>query len=282
MVTGATSGIGEATALALSEMGARVIIVGRKTWRVDAAKYRIREKSGRGIESFRADLSSQDQIHRLAESFNAHYPRLDILVNNAGAVFMKRELTVDDIEMTFALNHLAYFMLTLLLMNKLRAAPEARIINVSSGMHRTATFDWHNLQLERGYTGLKAYAQSKLANIMFTYELARRLGNTGPTVNALSPGGVRTRIGHNNGLLMAMLMRTVGLFWDSPTKGAATSVYLASNPDVKNTTGKFFEDCEPVSTSDYAYDREAARKLWNASLRLTKLKGIVPPYLSVQ
>jgi NAD(P)-dependent dehydrogenase (short-subunit alcohol dehydrogenase family) len=282
LVTGGTSGIGEATARQLAQKGARVIIVGRSTYRIEAAKYRIREASGRGVESFRADLSSQRELRKVADAFNAHYPRLDVLVNNAGAVFMKRAVSADGIEMTMALNHLAYFMLTLLLLDKLRAAESPRVVNVSSGMHRTATFDWHNFPLERGYTGLKAYALSKLANIMFTYELSRRLQGHPPTVNALSPGGVRTRIGHNNGIFLALLMRIVGLTWDGPEEGAATNVYLASSPDVEGVSGKFFEDCTEVRSSNYSYNQHAAGKLWDISLRLSRLKGIVPPYLSTQ
>ena len=255
MVTGATSGIGEATAHALAERGSSVIVVGRSQKKcLDTVKKIKRNTCNESVEFMLADLSSQKDIRQLAEQFKQSYQRLDVLINNAGAKFTSRLQTVDGCEMTFALNHLGYFLLTNLLLEELKASEQGRIINVSSGSHGGCSgINFDDLQGRDGYIGKVAYAQSKLANLLFTYELARRLKDTGVTVNALEPGGVITNFCKNNGwvswskhVVAHILARNL----IGPAKGAKTSIYLATSPDVKGVSGKYFSKRSEEHTSE--------------------------------
>jgi NAD(P)-dependent dehydrogenase (short-subunit alcohol dehydrogenase family) len=220
-------------------------------------------------------LSEHAGVRGLAEAFQARYPRLDVLVNNAGGMFGGRQLSPDGIEMTFALNHLGYFHLTNLLLPALKAVPGARIVNVASRAHEGVKLRFDDLQHERRYIGWLAYKRSKLANLLFTYELARRLSNNngangdGPTVNALHPGFVATNIGVRHGFIPGLLWRAASLAAIDVEKGAETSVYLASSPDVGRVTGRYFVKCRAHTSSPASYDRDAARRLWDISAEMT-------------
>lgn len=272
LITGGTNGIGKSTALELARMGATVVIVGRNAEKTAQVVEEIRAASGNhDVDSLLADLSSQQEVRRLADEFKSKYARLHVLLNNAGGFFMQRQLSPDGIEMTFALNHLAYFLLTHLLLDTIKASAPARIINVSSGAHAVGKIEFDNLQGERKY-GNRAYGNSKLANILFTIELSRRLEGTGVTVNALHPGFVSTGFGRNNpGFLMKVFQAVIPLIARSPEKGAETPVYLASSPEVENITGKYFADRKVARTAPQATDMEAAKKLWDASAEMLHL-----------
>ena len=232
LITGATSGIGRVAAHALAQQGATVILVGRDATRSAAAVDRIIQETGNtSVHALLADLSSQADIVQLAEDFHTHFDRLDVLINNAGALFMKRQLSPDGIEMTFALNHLGYFHLTHLLLNTIKDSPSARIINVASGAHRRGRMKWKDLQGETRYHGWGAYCQSKLANILFTYELATRLKGTDVTANVLHPGFVATNFSKNNTGLVAQFIKAVmPIAAISPDQGAETIIHLAVSP----------------------------------------------------
>jgi NAD(P)-dependent dehydrogenase (short-subunit alcohol dehydrogenase family) len=271
LVTGATSGIGAVTALELARRGDTVLVVGRNPARCAATVAHLRRQTGNpAVEALVADLSSRQDVRRLAREVQDRFPRLDVLLNNAGALFLKRRLSVDGIEMTFALNHLGYFLLTGLLLDRLKASAPARVINVASAAHRRTTMNFDDLQGVRSYRGFRAYCQSKLANLLFTYELARRLEGTGVTVNALHPGVVATRFGTNNWLwrLWRPIFR---LFSISPARGARTMTYLATSPEVERVTGKYFVKEQVVASSPDSYDRAAALRLWRVSEELTGL-----------
>ena len=278
LVTGATSGIGKATAQALAQMGATVVMVGRNATKTTQLVEEIRAASGNpNVDSLLADLSSQQDIRRLAAEFRNQYSHLHVLLNNAGATFTTRQLSVNGIEMTFALNHLAYFLLTNLLLDILKASAPARIINVSSDAHSGGKIDFDNLQGERSYSGFGPYGNSKLANILFTTELARRLQGTGVTVNALHPGLTSTGFGKNNpGLLMKIMGAVIPLIARSPEKGAETSIYLASSPEVQSITGKYFVNRKVTQPAPQAADQAVARKLWDASAEMAHLAEIMP------
>lgn len=274
LITGATSGIGEVTARALAQLGARVIIVGRSEARGQATLRRIQSAvPGAEVDLLLADLVSQAEIRQLAQQFKLRYPRLDILVNNAGALFMRRHRTAEGIELTFALNHLNYFLLTNLLLDMLKASAPARIVNVSSSGHwRARRMDFENLQQQgRWFDGWLAYGQSKLANILFTYELARRLEGTGVTANVVHPGLVATRFGYNNGLLGSLVMSLVHTVALTPEQGAETLIYLAASPEVEGVSGKYFEAKKELRSSPASYDLEAAKQLWEVSEEMTGL-----------
>jgi len=274
MVTGATSGIGKETARALAQGGGTVILVGRNREKSEATIDRIKQQTGNpAVEYILADLSSQAAIRQLAETFKRQHERLDVLVNNAGAFFLWCQESMDGIEMTFALNHLGYFLLTNLLLDTMKASAPARIINVSSGSHEGETINFDHLQGKRMYSGFRAYGQSKLANILFTYELARRLEGTGVTVNALHPGFVATSIGTNNGWIVRVIRPLMNLFAISAEEGAQTNIYLATSPEVEGVTGKYFFKCEAVRSSDASYDLAAAERLWQVSAEMT---GTIP------
>jgi NAD(P)-dependent dehydrogenase (short-subunit alcohol dehydrogenase family) len=272
MVTGATSGIGLVTARALARQGATLIVVGRNPERGAATLSRIQQETGNSaVELMLADLSAQAQVRQLASEVQRRFAHLDVLINNAGALFTRRQLSTDGIEMTFALNHLAYFLLTNLLLDSLKASATARIVNVSSEAHRDARLDFADLQGQHRYSGWRAYARSKLANILFTYELARRLEGTSVVANALHPGFVATNFGRNNRGITAMFLRIAQLAAISPEKGAQTIIYLATSPEVKGITGGYFVKQKAERSSQVSYDRAAAERLWQVSAELTRL-----------
>jgi NAD(P)-dependent dehydrogenase (short-subunit alcohol dehydrogenase family) len=270
VVTGASSGIGRATARTLARAGATVALVGRDRERGEEALAALRTKSRSDAATlFLADLSSQAEIRRLAAELLERYPAIHVLVNNAGVVNLQRTLTVDGIETVFAVNHLGYFLLTHLLLDRLRSSTPARIVNVASDAHRFGRVDLDDLGSERHYRTMRVYGASKLANILFTYELARRLEGAGVTVNCLHPGAVATRLGQNNGRVATLLTKALKPFFRTPEQGAATSIYLASSPAVEGVSGKYFVNCRERRSSRATYDTELARRLWAASARLT-------------
>lgn len=274
LVTGATSGMGEVTARALAQRNATVILVGRDLKRAWETLGRIKQQTGNpSIEVLIADLSSMAEVRRLAGDIQNKYSRLDILVNNVGAWFTKRRLSADGIEMTLALNHLCPFLLTNLLLDLLKAGESARIVNISSYGHTKTKMKFDDLQYEKDYgNGLKAYRQSKLANILFTYELARRLEGANVTVNAVNPGLVATNFGVSNlpeGWLKNLAKNIFGMFALSPDTGASTAIFLASSAEATGITGKYFSNEMLVESSPDSYDADAAVKLWDASYKLT-------------
>ena len=272
LVTGGTNGIGKSTAQELAQMGATVIIVGRDAQKTSRVVNEIRATSGNPkVRPMLADLSSQLDVRRLADEFKSQYAHLHVLINNAGAVFMKRQLSMDGIEMTFALNHLAYFLLTDLLLDTLKASAPARIINVSSNAHTSGKIEFDNLQGEQIYSP-RVYENSKLANILFTTELARRLQGTGVTVNALHPGFTATGFARNNGKAIAALVSIFApLVARSPAKGAETSIYLASSPSVEGLSGEYFYDSQVIQAAPQANDMAVARRLWDVSAEMVDL-----------
>ena len=269
LVTGATSGIGLVTARELARMGAQVTIISRNAGKCATVAESIKAGTGSPVEFISADLSTLAGIMQAAANFKQRHTHLDVLVNNAGALFTKRVLTADGYETTFALNHLNYFLLTILLLDILKSSSPARIVNVSSHAHEGASIDFGNLQGEKHFNGMQAYGQSKLANVLFTYELARRLEGTGVTVNALHPGFIATGFARNTGALYNFGMSLIGPFIRKPEQGAQTSIYLACSPEVEGVTGKYFVDCKPVRSSPLSYDQSLAEKLWQVSLELT-------------
>jgi retinol dehydrogenase-12 len=272
LVTGGSAGIGFVTARELVRGGANVTIVGRDLARGEAAVGAIRAATGSDAIDFVAtDLSDQSQLRAFAQAFRERRPKLDVLVNNAGGLFGRRELSVDGIEMTFALNHLNYFLLARLLLPCLLAAAPSRIVNVASEAHRGVTLDFDDLQGEMRYGGWLAYKRSKLANLMFTFELSRRLAGRGVTVNALHPGFTATDMGVRYGFVPGPLWWLGKLAAVSPEKGAATSIYLASAPEVAEASGQYFIDCRPARSSPASHDREAAQRLWDISANLTNV-----------
>lgn len=277
LVTGATSGIGEVTARELARRGMHVVIVGRSRERAAATVARIKQATGVEVEPLIADLSSQAGVRSVAEAFVQRHTRLDVLINNAGGFFASRQVSVDGIEMTWALNHMSYFVLTTLLLDILRASAPARVINVSSDAHRSGTMRWDDLQYSRGYNGWGSYAQSKLANILFSNELARRLAGSGVTSNALHPGFVATRFAHNNGAFWSGLMALMQRLWGiSPEEGAQTSIYLATAPEVATISGRYFVKARETSPAPQAQDLEAAARLWAISERMLVNSAPVP------
>jgi NAD(P)-dependent dehydrogenase (short-subunit alcohol dehydrogenase family) len=273
LVTGGTGGIGRATAVGLAAMGARVGIVGRDRDRAEAAATGIRGESGSpAVDVFTADMSSQAQVRRLAAEILATYPRLDVLVNNVGGYWATRHVTADGLEHTLAVNHLAPFLLTSLLLERLTASAPARIVTVSSGAQAMGRIDFDDLQGEHGYSGQRAYSQSKLANVMFTYELARRLDGTGVTATVLHPGVVRTDFGaEDSGLLMRALSPVARPLMKSPERGARTSIHLAAAPQVQGVTGQYFVNGKPRRSAKRSYDTAAAARLWQVSAVLVGL-----------
>jgi NAD(P)-dependent dehydrogenase (short-subunit alcohol dehydrogenase family) len=273
VITGGTSGIGEVAAVAFARMGARIVLVARDKVRADATVARLRE-SGPGIAHsvHFADLLRLAEIKRVAAQIADSEPRIDILINNAGAMFASRLLTEDGLECTFALNHMAYFVLTQGLRERLSASGPARIINTASGAHRGASLDFDDLQSAKSFGAMKAYGRSKLCNILFTRELARRLQGTEVTANCLHPGFVATRFGDQSGVLMSRIVGLAKFFAISPAKGAETIVYLASSPDVTKTTGQYFCESAPAIPSSQAQDDQSALLLWQRSAALAGMK----------
>ena len=271
VATGATSGIGEAAALALAGMGARVVLVARDDARGQATMGKIEAKApGLGHALHLADLSSMAETRRAGAAIAASEKRVDVLINNAGALFSRRQVTPEGLERTFALNHMAYFMLTEALLPTLIASPPARIVSTSSTAHERATLDFNDLQNSRGYNGFKAYGRSKLANILFTRELARRLAGMGVTANCLHPGVVATRFGSSSGGVVGLLIPFLRPFFLSPEKGADTIVYLASSPEVADATGAYFVKRKITAPSVAARNDAAAKRLWEASEALAR------------
>ena len=271
VVTGASSGIGKETAEGLARMGATVVMVCRDRERGLSALEEIKSKSGnQSIELMICDFASQAQIRKLAEEFKQKHNRLDALINNAGLVLTHRAVTEDGLETTFAVNHLGYFLLTNLLLDLIKQSAPSRIINVASTAHRSATIDFNDLQGERSYGTMRAYGQSKLANILFTYELARRLEGSGVTVNCLHPGIIGTNIFRAAPGILSVAAK---LIFKSPKKGAETSLYLATSPEVAQVTGKYFDDKKVDSSSPESYDKAVAERLWQVSEQMTKLQA---------
>ncbi len=274
VVTGATAGIGKETAVALAAAGARVAIVCRTRDKGERALAEIRQRSGGDVDLFVADLGSQHAVRALAARLTAALPRVDVLVNNAGLILDQRVLTEDGLETTFAVNHIGYFLLSRLLEPKLCASAPARIVNIASGAHRRATIRFDDLVGARAYDGWRAYAQSKLANIVFTYELARRLAGTGVTANCLHPGAVATNFGNAGPALIRLAVRIGRPFLKSPARGAATAIYLASSPEVEGVSGKYFVNRREARSSDESYDPEVAARLWKVSEELTAASDV--------
>lgn len=275
LVTGATRGIGRAAAQALADLGATLVLVGRDRARAEATVAEIRQATDSDCVSYLlADLSSMAEVRRLAAEFQAGHDRLDVLINNAGALFAQRRLSADGLEMTFALNHMSYFLLTNLLRDTLVASAPARVICVSSDAHRAGRVDLGDLQGERagmGVGGFGAYGRSKLMNLLFTFELARRLAGSGVTANAMHPGFVASGFGRNNGGLMALGLRVIGPFARSPEQGADTLVHLASAPELAGVTGQYFVDRRPVTSAPASRDLALQHGLWQASAQLAGL-----------
>lgn len=279
LVTGGTGGIGKATAVGLAALGARVGVTGRDRARAERAAADIRAASGNdAVDVFIAELSSQAEVRRLAADVLQAYPRLDVLVNNVGGFWAHRQLTADGLERTFALNHLAPFLLTNLLLDRVKQSAPARIVTVSSGAQAMGKIDFDDLMSERKYSGQRAYNQSKLANVMFTYELARRLDGTGVTATVLHPGVVRTAFGAEDPTaMMGALTFAARPFMKTPEQGAATAIHLASSPDVEDVTGRYFANRKPKTSSKASYDTAAAARLWQASADLVGLNAHVQP-----
>jgi len=273
LITGGTSGIGRATAVALAALGADVVVVGRNPQRGEAAVEEIKAQGhSDSVELMLADLSVQSEVRRLAEEFQERYDRLDVLANNAGLVQSKRTETPDGIETTLAINHLAPFLLTNLLLDRLEGSVPSRVITVSSEAQRWGKMDFEDMQSRRTYRGFPVYGMTKLANIMFTHELAERLNGTGVTATCLHPGSVGTNFGQNNRGPMALFFRTFKPFMRSSEKGADTLVWLASSPEVDGVSGKYYFDRKEIEAQKVAYDPAARRRLWEISEELTGLK----------
>jgi NAD(P)-dependent dehydrogenase (short-subunit alcohol dehydrogenase family) len=274
LVTGATRGIGRATALGLAAMGAHLAITGRDARRTEDTAAEIRAAGGGPVDVFVADLSSQSEIRRLADELLASLPRIDVLVNNVGGYWNSRHITADGLEHTFALNHLAPFLLTALLLGRLKQSAPARVVTVASNVHASGRIDFDDLQGSQSYSGGRAYNQSKLANVLFSYELARRLAATSVTANALHPGLVRTSFGAEDPAgsqrLFTPFLRP---FMKAPAKGAATSIHLASAPDLERVTGRYFANSRPKRSAKQSYDEAAAAQLWQVSAELVSVSA---------
>jgi len=278
LITGGTGGIGKATAIGLARLGARVGITGRDVARTGQVAADIRAASGNpAVDPFAADMSSQAEVRRLAVAVLETYPRLDVLINNVGGFWAHRHPTADGLERTFALNHLAPFLLTNLLLDRLKASAPARVVTVSSGAQSAGRIDFNDLQSARNYSGQRAYSQSKLANIMFTNELARRLEGTGVTASSVHPGVVRTNFGaEDQAWLFTVVSKVVLPFLKTPAQGAQTSIYLASSPDVDGVTGQFFAGGKPKTANRVAYDTDMTARLWSVSADLVGMTSAIP------
>jgi NAD(P)-dependent dehydrogenase (short-subunit alcohol dehydrogenase family) len=269
LVTGGSGGIGRATALSLAAMGAHLAITGRDRGRTEDAAREIRAVGNGQVDMFVADLSSQSQVRRLAGEVLQTLSRIDALVNNAGGYWNTRHVTADGLERTFAINHLAPFLLTNLLLDRLKDSAPARVVTVSSNVQAIGRIDFEDLQGERSYSGARAYNQSKLANVLFTYELARRLQATSVTANALHPGVVRTSFGAEDpGGVQRLFTPFMRPFMKAPGQGAATSIHLASAPELEQVTGRYFASSKPRRSSRRSYDQAAATRLWQVSADL--------------
>lgn len=276
LVTGATSGMGKVTALRLAEQGATVVLVGRNAEKTQATVREIQKRVPKSaVQSLVADLSSLAQVRALARAYRDAYPRLDVLIHNAGAMFARRELSADGLEMTFALNYFAPFLLTHLLLDTLKASVPARIITVASAQHAAARrVPFEDMTHQKGYKPLQVYGESKLMAIMFTYALARRLQGTGVTANVLHPGVVATHFGKDAGGMFPVMFAVLAPFVLSPEKGARTAIYLASSPEVADVSGQYFVKSKSARSSKASNDVAAQERLWTLSEQLT---GIAAP-----
>jgi NAD(P)-dependent dehydrogenase (short-subunit alcohol dehydrogenase family) len=273
LITGGTSGIGKAAAKALAEMGAEVVVSGRSEERGRAATEEIRGESGSGkVSLMLADLAVQAEVRALVREFAKHHERLDVLVNNAGLIQSKRTETPDGLELTLAVNHLAPFLLTNLLLELLKGSAPSRIVTVSSEARRGASIDFEDLQSERSYRSFRVYGMTKLANILFSYELAERLEGTGVVANCVHPGGVNTNFGNNSRGLGALIFRAFKPFMRTPEQGAETTVYLASAPEAGEMTGRYLTDRRVISSFEEPHDGATQKRLWEVSEELTNLK----------
>jgi retinol dehydrogenase 14 len=272
IVTGGNSGLGKATALGLARLGATVGIVCRDRERGTVAVEEIRAKSGkRNVDLFVADLSSMQSVRELALNLLGKYSKIHVLVNNAGVFLPKRIVTADGFESTFATNHLGHFLLTNLLLDTIKASAPSRIIIITSSGHKGARIDYENLMAEKKFRGSKAYGQSKLANVLFTYQLAKNLEGTGVTVNCLHPGGVRSNLAKKAGPPYSTLMPIFGRLLTSPEKAAKAAIYLATSPELEDVTGKYFSKGKEEKSSAESYDQASAERLWSVSAELTKM-----------
>jgi len=273
IVTGATSGIGRSTALGLARSGASLALVCRDPARAEVVVRAIRDETGStAVEVFLADLASQAAIRRVADALLERHARIDLLVNNAGVVNLQRRVTEDGIEEVFAVNHLAYFLLTHLLLPRLRESAPARVVNVASDAHKFVKgINFDDVGFGDGYKSMRVYGHSKLANLLFTFELARRLDGAGVTANCVHPGAVATGLGKNNGTIANVLIRTLAPFFRSPDKGAATTLHVATSPTLDGVTGRYFANCRETRSSPASHDRDAAQRLWDLSANLTGL-----------
>ena len=270
VITGGTSGIGEVAAETLAKMGARIVLIARDKLRGAAMLARLRSQAPNLAHAiYFADLTRLSEMKRAAAQVATTEPPIDVLINNAGALFATRRLTEDGLEATFALNHMAYFVLTEKLHERLLAAGAARVINTASASHRGATLDFDDLQSAKSFGAIKVYGRSKLCNILFTRELARRLRGTGVTANCLHPGFVATRFGDQSGGLISHFTWFAKFFAISPVKGAETIIYLASSPEVAEITGQYFYKCLPTISSPSAQDDQSAALLWQRSAALS-------------
>ena len=272
LVTGGTSGIGKATAMALAAMGADVVVVGRDRERGERAAAEIRAQTGSRVDLALADLASQAGVRELAEGFKGRYDRLDVLINNAGLVQSTRTESPDGLETTLAINHLAPFLLTNLLLDTLKESAPSRVVTVSSEAERWGNIDFDDLQSKKKYRGFPVYGMTKLANIMFTYELAERLEGTGVTATCMHPGAVNTRFGTNNRGPMTLLYRAFKPFMRTPEQGADTVIWLASSPEVEGVSGRYYADRKVIEPKKIANDPAARRRLWEESERLTGIE----------
>jgi len=269
VITGANSGIGKATALGLAKLGANVVMVCRNQTRGEEARKEIIDKtSNKNIDLLIADLSSQQAIRQLVADFKKKYRQLHVLINDAGVVLRKRTLTTDGIETNFAVNYLAPFLLTNLLLDVLKKSAPARIINVTSGYYKRATINFDDLQSEKDYSAFGTYAKSKLALVLFTRELSRRLKGTNVMVNVLHPGVIKSNLGRDMSAFSRLFTK---IFFKSPKKGAETPIYLASSPEVEGISGKFFMNKKEAEFTEASGNEEIARKLWDISAKLTNL-----------
>ena len=274
VITGGTSGIGEVAALELAQMGARIVLVARDKSRAEATLARLRKRGSALVHAVHyADLTRLAEMKRVAAQIAAVEPRIDVLINNAGAMFGARRITQDGIERTFALNHMAYFVMTEGLCARLAGAGDARIVNTASDAHRGATLDLSDLQSEQGSGAMQAYGRSKLCNILFTRELARRLHGSGITANCLHPGFVATRFGDQSGGLISHMIWLAKFLAISPAEGARTIVHLASSPEVAGISGKYFYKCRATTPSPAAQDDQAALLLWERSAKLAGMQA---------
>ncbi len=273
IVTGANSGIGKVTALELARMGATVVMVCRSKEKGEKAAAEIASSTGnKSVHLLVGDMSSQGDILDVVNKFEQQFDSLHVLVNNAGGLVPGRELSVDGIEKTFATNHMGYFLLTNLLLSKLAKSAPSRIVNVASAVHHYAKLDFDNLQGEKKYKQFQAYSLSKLANVFFTYELARRMNGSGVTVNCMEPGAVYTHFYGNSGAGLKVFSALFGWTMRSPEKGAETVIYLATSPEVEGVSGKYFKDKKAVRSSAVSNDQELSARLWKSSESLVKSK----------